>query len=182
MSANANTEGAISADLARVLAHIDGQREAYVARLIEYVRHPSISAQNFGIREVAAMLVEMLKWLGFAAETGATAGHPMVLGRREDAPGKPTIPLYGHFDVQPPDPLELWHSPPFEPTIRDGRIYARGVGDNKGQHFAQLMAIEAHLAVLRRLPCNVIVLLEGEGRSAARTSPSSSAPTASGSR
>jgi acetylornithine deacetylase/succinyl-diaminopimelate desuccinylase-like protein len=162
MSTNANTEGAISADLARVLAHIDGQREAYVARLIEYVRHPSISAQNIGIREVAAMLVEMLKRLGFAAETVATAGHPMVLGRREDAPGKPTILLYGHYDVQPPDPLELWHSPPFEPTIRDGRIYARGVGDNKGQHFAQLMAIEAHLAVLRRLPCNVIVLLEGE--------------------
>jgi len=86
----------------------------------------------------------------------------MVLGQRFDAPGKPTVLLYGHYDVQPPDPLEEWLSPPFEPTIRDGRIYARGVGDNKGQHFAQLLAIEALLATTDKLPCNVIVLLEGE--------------------
>jgi acetylornithine deacetylase/succinyl-diaminopimelate desuccinylase-like protein len=70
--------------------------------------------------------------------------------------------LYGHYDVQPPDPLELWVSPPFEPTVRDGRLYARGVGDNKGQHFAQLLALESLLAVRGKLPLNVIVLLEGE--------------------
>ncbi|MGX1350576.1 acetylornithine deacetylase/succinyl-diaminopimelate desuccinylase-like protein [Bradyrhizobium elkanii] len=70
--------------------------------------------------------------------------------------------LYGHYDVMPPDPLEEWGSPPFEPTIRDGRIYARGAGDNKGQHFAQSRAVESYLAVHGRLPCNVIVLLEGE--------------------
>jgi acetylornithine deacetylase/succinyl-diaminopimelate desuccinylase-like protein len=70
--------------------------------------------------------------------------------------------LYGHYDVQPPDPLELWESPPFNPTVRNGRIYARGIGDNKGQHFAQLLAIESHLAVHGELPCNVIFLLEGE--------------------
>jgi acetylornithine deacetylase/succinyl-diaminopimelate desuccinylase-like protein len=91
-----------------------------------------------------------------------TAGWPMVLGRRMDAPGKPTVLLYGHYDVQPPDPLEAWVSPPFEPTIRDGRLYARGVGDNKGQHGAQLFAIESLLACHGELPCNVIVLLEGE--------------------
>jgi acetylornithine deacetylase/succinyl-diaminopimelate desuccinylase-like protein len=149
-------------DLAPVFAHVDDNREAAVARLIDYVRHPSISAQNVGIREVATILLGMLEKLGFAAEAVETAGHPVVLARREDVPGGPTVLLYGHYDVQPPDPLELWHSPPFEPTIRDGRIYARGVGDNKGQHFAQLLAIEAHLAVHGRLPCNVIVLLEGE--------------------
>jgi acetylornithine deacetylase/succinyl-diaminopimelate desuccinylase-like protein len=70
--------------------------------------------------------------------------------------------LYGHYDVQPPDPLELWVSPPFEPTIRDGRIWARGIGDNKGQHFAQILALESHLKVHGDLPCNVIFLLEGE--------------------
>jgi acetylornithine deacetylase/succinyl-diaminopimelate desuccinylase-like protein len=70
--------------------------------------------------------------------------------------------LYGHYDVQPPDPLDAWISPPFEPTIRDGRVYARGVGDNKGQHFAQILAIESHLAVQGELPCNVLFLLEGE--------------------
>ncbi|MFN6980230.1 MAG: M20/M25/M40 family metallo-hydrolase, partial [Gemmobacter sp.] len=112
--------------------------------------------------EVAALLVGKLEALGFATEAVPTAGHPMVLGRRCDAPGKPTVLLYGHYDVQPPDPLELWDSPPFTPTIRGGRMYARGVGDNKGQHLAQLLAIEAHLAVHGRLPCNVIFLLEGE--------------------
>ncbi|MEP1110432.1 MAG: M20/M25/M40 family metallo-hydrolase, partial [Nitratireductor sp.] len=91
-----------------------------------------------------------------------TSGHPMVLGRRDVSPDKPTVLLYGHYDVQPPDPLELWTSPPFEPTIRDGRIYARGIGDNKGQHFAQLLALESHLAVTGDLPCNVLFLLEGE--------------------
>lgn len=149
-------------DLARVLAHIDANRDAYVSRVMDYVRHPSISAQNIGIAEVANLLVAMLTKLGLEATTLATKNHPMVLGRWMGKPGKPTVLLYGHYDVQPPEPYELWKSPPFEPTIRDGRIWARGIGDNKGQHFAQLMALEAHLAVTGELPCNVIVLLEGE--------------------
>jgi acetylornithine deacetylase/succinyl-diaminopimelate desuccinylase-like protein len=149
-------------DLDRVFAHIDANRDAHLARLIDYLRHPSISAQDIGIGEVAALLVEHLRALGMEAEAVPTAGHPMVLGRRSDAPGAPTVLLYGHYDVQPPEPLEAWESPPFEPTIRNGRLYARGAGDNKGQHFAQLLAIEAHLAVNGKLPCNVIVLLEGE--------------------
>ena len=149
-------------DLSAVFDHIEANRDAFLARVMDYVRHPSISAHDIGIREVAALLVEHLTALGMEAEAVPTAGHPMVLGRRSDAPGRPTVLLYGHYDVQPPDPLELWVSPPFEPTIRDGRIWARGIGDNKGQHFAQLLAIESHLAVTGRLPCNVIVLLEGE--------------------
>ncbi|QCI67059.1 M20/M25/M40 family metallo-hydrolase [Phreatobacter stygius] len=151
-----------SAALAKVFTHIADNQDSFVQRVMDYVRHPSISAQNIGIREVAALLVAMLEKLGFAAETIPTAGHPMVLGRWDKAPGAPTVLLYGHYDVQPPDPLEAWVSPPFEPAIRDGRIYARGIGDNKGQHFAQLLAIESHLAVHGRLPCNVIFLLEGE--------------------
>ncbi len=149
-------------DLAGVLAHIDAHRESYVTRVMDYVRHPSISAQNIGIAEVGALLTEMLTKLGLEARSIPTKRHPMILGRWDRKPGAPTILLYGHYDVQPPEPLELWHSPPFEPTIRNGRIYARGIGDNKGQHFAQLMAIEAHLAVTGTLPCNVAVLLEGE--------------------
>ena len=149
-------------DLAPVFAHIDRNADAFVARLIDYVRHPSISAQNIGIAEVAGMLLRMLEGLGMEAELLATRGHPMVLGRGPAVPGAPTVLLYGHYDVQPPEPLEAWTSPPFEPTLRDGRIYARGVGDNKGQHLAQLLALESHLAVHGRLPCNVVVLLEGE--------------------
>ncbi len=149
-------------DLGRVLAHVDARRDEYVTRVMDYVRHPSISAQDIGIAQVGAILLDMLGRLGLEAQSIPTARHPMIMGRWHGRPGAPTVILYGHYDVQPPEPLELWHSPPFEPTIRDGRIYARGIGDNKGQHFAQLMAIEAHFAVTGTLPCNVIVLLEGE--------------------
>lgn len=145
-----------------VFAHIDANREAFIGRVMDYVRHPSISAQNVGIREVAAILVETLRGLGMETAAIPTAGHPIILGRSPAVPGTPTVLLYGHYDVQPPEPLEAWVSPPFEPTIRDGRIYARGIGDNKGQHFAQLLAIESLLAVTGRWPCNVMVLLEGE--------------------
>ncbi|GJD47728.1 Succinyl-diaminopimelate desuccinylase [Methylobacterium crusticola] len=152
----------MSDTLEAIFAHVAQNRDAFVRRLMEYVRHPSISAQNVGIAEVAALVAGMLRDLGLKTETIPTEGHPMVLGRWDGVPGAPTVLLYGHYDVQPPDPLEAWISPPFEPTIRDGRIYARGVGDNKGQHFAQLLALESHLAVAGRLPCNVVVLLEGE--------------------
>jgi acetylornithine deacetylase/succinyl-diaminopimelate desuccinylase-like protein len=148
--------------LAAIFTHIDTQRDRFVERLIDYVRHPSISAHNVGIREVAEILVGMLTGLGLDTRLIPTAGHPMVVARWLKAQGAPTVLLYGHYDVQPPDPLDLWITPPFEPTIRDGRIYARGVADNKGQHLAQILAIEAHLKVYGTLPCNVILLLEGE--------------------
>jgi acetylornithine deacetylase/succinyl-diaminopimelate desuccinylase-like protein len=152
----------MSANLGAVFDHIDAQRDAYVGRLVDYLRHPSISAQNIGIREVSELLVGMLTGLGLETTSIPTAGHPMVVARWDHAPGRPTVLLYGHYDVQPPDPVEAWTTPPFEPAIRDGRVYARGVADNKGQHLAQILAIEAHLKVHGRLPCNVIVLLEGE--------------------
>jgi acetylornithine deacetylase/succinyl-diaminopimelate desuccinylase-like protein len=153
---------ASSDSLILVFEHIEKNRANFLARLIDYVRHPSISAENIGIAEVGALLVKMLTEIGLDTKLVATEGHPMVVARWEKAPGKPTVLLYGHYDVQPPDPLDKWLSPPFEPTIRDGRLYARGVGDNKGQHFAQILAIESHLKVHNELPCNVILLLEGE--------------------
>lgn len=149
-------------DLAPVFAHIDQNREAYLQRLFDYLSMPSISAYGEGIDEVAGYLVAWLERIGFQARLMETGGWPMVLGRRDGFPGSPTVILYGHYDVQPPDPLEAWHSQPFEPTIRDGRLYARGVGDNKGQHAANLFALESILAVHGALPCSVIVLLEGE--------------------
>ena len=153
---------ASSAALAPVFEHIEANRPAFLDRLIDYLRHPSISAENIGIAEVGNLLLRMLGDIGLEASLIPTEGHPMVIGRWEKAPGKPTVLLYGHYDVQPADPLDKWLSPPFEPTIRDGRLYARGVGDNKGQHFAQILAIESHLKVHGELPCNVILLLEGE--------------------
>ena len=149
-------------ELAAVFGHIDGERDRSVARLLDYLRHPSISAQNIGIADVAGRLVDLLTGIGLETRLIPTAGHPMVVARWTGAPGRPTALLYGHYDVQPPEPLELWTTPPFEPAIRDGRIFARGVADNKGQHLAQILAIEAHLTVHGRLPCNVTLLLEGE--------------------
>lgn len=149
--------------LTAVINHVDAHEPAYLNRLIDYLRQPSISAHGQGIAEVADILLNWLEDLGFTAELKPTAGWPMVLGKRIEDPNLPTIMLYGHYDVQPPDPLELWESPPFEPTIRNGRLYARGVGDNKGQHTAHLFAIESLLAVTDgKLPCNILFLLEGE--------------------
>ena len=142
--------------------YIEQNRADYLERLFVYLRRPSISAYGEGIAETGQYLLEWLGRLGMEAQLIPTAGWPVVYGRRANQPGKPTVILYGHYDVQPPDPLEAWVTPPFEPTIRDGRIYARGVGDNKGQHSAQLFALEALLKVSGGLPCNVIVLLEGE--------------------
>jgi acetylornithine deacetylase/succinyl-diaminopimelate desuccinylase-like protein len=153
---------AANSQLSDVFAHIETQRESFLHRLVDYVRHPSISAHNIGIKEVADILIDMLGKLGADCRLVPTAGHPMVVARWLEAKGAPTVLLYGHYDVQPPDPLDLWISPPFEPTIRDGRIFARGVADNKGQHLAQILAIESLLKVRGRLPCNVILLLEGE--------------------
>ncbi|GLR91679.1 M20/M25/M40 family metallo-hydrolase [Bradyrhizobium iriomotense] len=159
---SANTAQFGGAELSRVFEHIESNKGQFVSRLLDYLRHPSISAENIGMNEVSELLVSMLTGLGFEARRIPTSGYPVVMGRWERTPGAPTVLLYGHYDVQPADPLEGWISPPFDPTIRDGRVYARGAGDNKGQHFAQILAIESHLAVYGRLPCNVLILLEGE--------------------
>ncbi len=148
--------------LAAVVTYVDEHEQEFIDRLIAYLRQPSISAHGEGIEEVAQLLKAWLQDLGFDTAIKPTDGWPMVLGRRIEDPNLPTVLLYGHYDVQPPDPLELWHSPPFEPTIRNGRLYARGVGDNKGQHSAHLFALEALIACHGKLPCNVIFLLEGE--------------------
>src|SRR5262245_1836725 len=135
-----------SIDLSDVFAYVEANQEQSIERLIDYVRRPSISAHGLGITEVADFLVSLLSGLGLETELVATAGWPRVLARRSEVPDAPTVLLYGHYDVQPPDPLEAWLSPPFEPTIRNGRLYARGVGDNKGQHFAQILALESLLS------------------------------------
>src|SRR5205085_6709940 len=96
------------------------------------------------------------------AEVIPTAGHPVVYAEWLGAPGQPTALLYGHYDVQPPEPLELWTTPPFEPTLRDGKLYARGACDDKGQVYMHLKAIESHMRVNRRLPLNLKLVIEGE--------------------
>jgi acetylornithine deacetylase/succinyl-diaminopimelate desuccinylase-like protein len=149
-------------DLRDVFAYVDAHRQAFLDRLVEYVRMPSISAYGEGITEVAGHIAGVLRPMGMEPRIVPTEGWPMVFGARAHTPDRPTVLLYGHYDVQPPDPLDAWISPPFEPTVRDGRLFGRGVGDNKGQHFAQILALESLLACRGTLPCNVKLLLEGE--------------------
>ena len=134
--------------------------------LFEFLRIPSVSAnseRNTETRRAADWLHGKLAAIGFTVETIPTPGHPVVLAEWRKAPaGAPTVLVYGHYDVQPAEPLELWTSPPFEPTIRDGKLFARGSVDDKGQLWVHVKALEAHLAVRGTLPCNVVVIAEGE--------------------
>jgi acetylornithine deacetylase/succinyl-diaminopimelate desuccinylase-like protein len=134
--------------------------------LFELLAIPSVSARSehdADTRRAAEWLAGSMRRAGLAATVHETPGHPVVVGEWRGAPaGAPTVLVYGHYDVQPAEPLELWTSPPFEPTVRDGRIYARGAVDDKGQLFLHVKALEAHLAVRGTLPVNVIVVAEGE--------------------
>ena len=130
------------------------------------LRIPSVSAQpehRDDMRRCADHIAADLRALGMTGvEVVSTAGHPVVYGEWLGAPGKPTALLYGHYDVQPPDPLDLWTTRPFEPVVRNGNLYARGAVDDKGQVYMHLKAIEAHMKVNGRLPINLKVMIEGE--------------------
>lgn len=133
--------------------------------LLTVLRFPSIStspAHAGNVRECAQWIAAKLTGMGLATEVHETPGHPVVVARSARVEGRPTVLIYGHYDVQPVDPVELWESPPFEPAIREGRIYARGATDNKGQFMAHLCGVAETLAADGALPLNVIFLLEGE--------------------
>ena len=155
---------------ARVPRDLDEYLEANDRRIRDeldaFLRIPSVSARSEHKNDVAKAadwLAASLESAGMSVEVHQTPGHPIVLAEWRKAPaGAPTIVIYGHYDVQPAEPLELWTSPPFEPTVRNGRIYARGSVDDKGQLYLHVKAIEAHLAVRGTMPVNVIVLAEGE--------------------
>jgi len=148
--------------LDHVLASCHEHRDRDLADLFRLLRQPSISAQNAGVAECAALTQALLSQAGFVPQAFPTSGHPMIYADRTVKPGRPTVLIYGHYDVQPPEPLDLWSSPPFEPTIRGGKIFARGAGDNKGQFFAQICGARAWLEATGDIPVNVKFLLEGE--------------------
>ncbi len=146
-------------------AYIDKNLDKNLEELKRYVAQPSISAQNLGLKECAAMVKEMLEKRGFTAEIMATDGAPVVFAERKGKSDK-TLLIYNHYDVQPPEPLELWESPPFEPEIRNGKMYGRGVSDDKSHLTARLNAIDAILADEGELPCNIKFIVEGEEETA----------------
>lgn len=133
--------------------------------LFDLLRIPSVSAKsehNADTAKTAEWIRSSLENAGLKARTFPTPGHPIVIGEWRGAPDAPTVLVYGHYDVQPAEPLDLWTSPPFEPTIRNGNIYARGSVDDKGQLFLHIKALQAHLATRGKLPVNVVVIAEGE--------------------
>ena len=148
-----------------VKQYIESNQQRFLDELFELLRIPSVSADSRlkgDVRKAAEFLVNKFKEAGVdKVELCETKGHPIVFAEKIVNPSLPTVLVYGHYDVQPPDPLDLWHSPPFEPVIKNGKIYARGSCDDKGQVYMHVKAFEAMMK-LKTLPCNVKFMVEGE--------------------
>ncbi|MDG3004571.1 dipeptidase [Paludisphaera mucosa] len=151
--------------LERIDAYLESHAKDFEEQLKTLIRIPSVSAQpdhDPDTRRAAEFIRDDLAAMGLDARIIPTKRHPIVYAESLGAAGKPTVLVYGHYDVQPPEPLEPWLSPPFEPTVRDGNLYARGATDDKGQMFTHLKAVEAWLKTTGGLPVNVKILIEGE--------------------
>src|ERR1700675_4381591 len=146
--------------------YVDSKREEHLNELYEFLRIPSVSAQSEhkpDIERAAKWVAEKLRAAGLDnVEILPTKMHPLVYGESLRAPGKPTILFYGHYDVQPAEPLDLWTSPAFEPTIRGGNLYGRGTADDKGQVHIHIRALDAIHKTAGKLPINLKVMIEGE--------------------
>lgn len=152
-------------DLQQVDSYIEDNKERFIEELVALLKVPSVSADPKYAGDVAKT-AELLRDLMEAAgienlEICPTAGHPIVYGDKIIDPSLPTVLVYGHYDVQPPDPIELWDSPPFEPVIKDGKIFARGACDDKGQMYMHIKAFEVMMKA-GNLPCNAKFMIEGE--------------------
>jgi len=140
-------------------------KQSQLDEFFEFLRFPSISTDSRHKGDVDACadwLVEKFRSMGLKPEKHPTSGHPIVIARNEAKPDRPTVLIYGHYDVQPVDPVEEWDSPPFEPTVKGDKIFCRGATDNKGQHFAHILGVEETLKEHGDLPVNLIFLIEGE--------------------
>ncbi len=138
-------------------AHLDES----IQELIQLVNQPSVAAQNLGMEACAEMVHDMLARRGFSAEILPSEGAPIIVAERRGRSNR-TLLFYNHYDVQPPEPLDLWTSPPFAAEVREGKLYGRGVSDDKGHITARLFAIDAWLQTIGELPCNVKFIIEGE--------------------
>jgi acetylornithine deacetylase/succinyl-diaminopimelate desuccinylase-like protein len=157
-----DTSDGIATDLETFLRNNDARIHE---ELFDFLRIPSVSAKaehNGDTKRAAEWVKASLDKIGIPAKIYPTAGHPVVVGEWRKAAGAPTVLIYGHYDVQAAEPLDLWTSPPFEPTVRDDKIFARGSVDDKGQLFLHIKALEAHLSARGKLPVNVVIIAEGE--------------------
>ena len=149
-----------------VVDFVEQQKEKFQADLFRLLEIPSVSTDPARQGEVVRCAEEVAAQMRQAGldkvEVMPTGGHPLVYGEWLGAPGAPTVLIYGHYDVQPEDPIELWTSPPFQPTVRDGKVYARGATDDKGQIIAHVKAVESLIQSEGKLPDNVKFVIEGE--------------------
>src|SRR5919202_1387416 len=150
------------ATLQPVFDYVDQHADEFVERLRTLCRQPSVSAQNVGLLETFDLIERLAQAVGAETEAIPLEGGPPILHGRIPGRGSRVLQLYDHYDVQPPEPLELWRSDPFAAEIRDGKIWARGVSDNKGNLVARLCAIEAYQQTLGQLPLTINLLFEGE--------------------
>lgn len=151
-----------------VLSYLERNQARFVEELCHYVRFRSVSAQPQHANDMKACadwLVKHCREIGLEAEARATGGNPIVIAktpRKKGAKGRKHYMVYGHYDVQPPEPFELWKTPPFQPTIQGSSLFGRGASDNKGQNLAHLKAVEAYLKTGAELPCDLTFVIEGE--------------------
>ncbi|MBL1098600.1 M20/M25/M40 family metallo-hydrolase [Streptomyces coffeae] len=143
-------------------ALVHERQDELLAGLMEYLSQPSVSATGEGFPDATDRALEEVKRAGLTPSVLDGGGRPLVVGHRAGPEGAPHVLIYGHYDVQPTGPRELWDSDPFVPVLRDGRIWGRGTGDNKGQHYAHLQALRLFDTYAGGLPCTVTVLLDGE--------------------
>lgn len=148
-------------DIQNIDLYLESQLEASLSELKTFCSQPSIAAQNIGMDESSQMVLTMLESRGFSGKIYKTEGYPVVVAERNGLIDK-TLLFYNHYDVQPPEPLDLWTSPPFEPQERDGKVFGRGISDDKGHFTSRLLAIDALLHENEELPCNIKFILEGE--------------------
>ena len=151
-----------------VLKTLEGRKDQAVSALSDFLAIPSVSTKPdhaADCRRCAQWLADQLNFGGMTASVMETPGHPVVVAKNKHEAGRPTVLMYGHYDVQPPEPLELWKSPPFEPTVRDGKLFARGAADDKGPVWAHCEAVIAWQAN-GGLPVNLTILIEGEEENA----------------
>ncbi len=154
-----------SSSTAAVDQFLDSHADERLEQLKELLRIPSVSAQpdhKADTHRAAEWVRDQLTAAGLTAELVPTRGYPIIYAEWTGAPGAPTAVVYGHYDVQPPDPLDQWITPAFEPTVREGRLYARGATDDKGQMFTHIKSVEAWMKTAGRLPINVKFVIEGE--------------------
>ncbi len=149
----------------QVLDYLKTNQQRFVDELCEYVRFPSVSAQPQHQKDMVACadwLAAHCRTIGLEAKVCPTDGHPIVLAKTPRRKGRRHFMVYGHYDVQPPEPFELWTTPPFEPTIKGSSMFGRGASDNKGQNLAHLKAVEAYFKTGTELPCDLTFVIEGE--------------------